>query len=84
MSPVTLEASLARLYTDTAARETFLADPAGEAKKAGLDEADVIALRSVDAAGLRMAATSYANKRAQHRRPKKKLTEALMGWLARR
>jgi hypothetical protein len=84
MSAMTLEAYLARLYTDAAARERFLADPVGEARQAGLDEADAIAMRDIDQAGLRMAATSYANKRAQHRRPKKKLTDALMGWLGRR
>ena len=80
MSFTTLEAYLARLYTDATARENFLADPETEARNAGVSDADVVALAGFDKAGLRMAATSYANKRAQHRRPRQSLYDALAGW----
>ena len=66
MSPVSLEAFLAKLYTDGPARARFLADPANEARSAGLGEADVIALCGTDRAGLCMAAASYARKREQY------------------
>ena len=84
MSAVSLETYLARLYTDALARQHFLADPAGEAHRAGLSIADACALQAIDKAGLRMAATSFANKRAQHRRPRQSLYAALTGWWANR
>jgi hypothetical protein len=73
MSGIAIEAYLARLYADPAARETFLADPVSAARAAGLGEGEANSLRDIDRAGLRMAAASYAHKREQHRRPK-------MGW----
>ena len=84
MSSTTLEIYLARLYTDAPARENFLADPEIEARNAGLSDADAIALAGFDKAGLRMAATSYANKRAQHRRSRQTFFDALAGWWANR
>ena len=84
MSSVSLEAYLARLYTDAIARQNFLAEPAGEAHRAGLSNADASALQAIDKAGLRLAATSFANKRAQHRRPRQSLYDALTGWWANR
>lgn len=84
MSSTTLEVYIARLYTDATARENFLADPDTEARNAGLSDADAVALAGFDKAGLRMAATSYANKRAQHRRPRQTLYDALAGWWANR
>ena len=81
MNSLALETYLATLYTDAAARASFLADPLRAARDAGLSEDDANALRKVDRAGLRMAAASYAHKRAQHRRPKKKLGEWLRSWL---
>ena len=84
MNATSLEAYLARLYTDAIARQDFLADPVGEAHRAGLSDADACALQTIDKAGLRMAATSFANKRAQHRRPRQSLYEALTGWWANR
>jgi hypothetical protein len=57
------EAFLARIYTDRAARERFLADPEGEARRAGLSPREVAALASVDRAGLALAAESFALKR---------------------
>ncbi len=84
MNSTTLEIYLARLYTDAPARENFLADPETEARNAGLSDADAIALAGFDHAGLRMAATSYANKRAQHRRLRQTLYDALAGWWSNR
>ena len=60
-----LEAYLARLYTDAAARDAFLADPRGEARRAGLAEDDVAALEAIDRTGLELAAASFAHKRAR-------------------
>jgi hypothetical protein len=81
MSQAVLETYLARLYSDAALRESFLADPEGAAREAGLGPSDASALKSIDRAGLEMAAASYAHKREQHRRPKKKLHEWLLAWL---
>jgi hypothetical protein len=80
MNSVALEAYLAKLYTDAAAREFFLLDPVNAARNAGLTDAEAESLRTIDKAGLRMAAASYAHKRAQHRRPKKPLHEYLWSW----
>jgi len=61
-----LEVFLARLYTDEPLRAAFLAEPAGVARRAGLDEDAVQALARIDRDGLRLAADSYAAKRAAH------------------
>ena len=81
MSAVSLEAYLARLYTDDALRIDFLADPPRVAREAGLSAEDVDALVNIDRAGLQMAADSYAWKRKQHRRPKKTLGELMLDWV---
>ncbi|MBL8524466.1 MAG: hypothetical protein JNN20_12315 [Betaproteobacteria bacterium] len=78
MSRITLEVYLARLYTDAVARETFLSDAETAARAAGLSEEDIDSLRTIDRAGLRMAADSYASKRAHHRRPKPSFGERLL------
>jgi len=69
-----LEAYLARLYLDAAARRAFAADPRGAAARAGLDETDVAALEQIDHAGLELTARSLQAKREA--RPRR-------GWLAR-
>jgi hypothetical protein len=69
-----LEAYLARLYLDAAARRAFAADPRGAATRAGLDERDVAALEQVDRVGLELTARSLRAKRAT--RPRR-------SWLAR-
>ena len=66
MSSPELEGFLAHLYTDAFAREQFLQDPMSAALQAGLGEPDVRALEAIDRIGLRMAAHSYAHKRAGH------------------
>ncbi len=81
MSSPALESLLAKLYTDAEARARFLADMRREAERAGLSEAEAIALVDIDRTGLQMAAASYAHKRAQHRRPRPGLVEAVAGWV---
>ncbi|HEX6096482.1 MAG TPA: hypothetical protein VF432_09180 [Thermoanaerobaculia bacterium] len=63
---MTLEAFLARLYVDDAFRARFLADPAGEATRAGFDAATAERLANIDRVGLQLAAESFARKRARH------------------
>jgi uncharacterized protein len=58
-----VEALLAALYVDRAARERWLADPDGESLMAGLDEPARAAVRALDRAGLELAAASFAHKR---------------------
>lgn len=58
-----IEAVMARLFVDAAARARFLADPDGEAARAGLDAEAREAVRRVDRPGLELAAISFARKR---------------------
>jgi len=81
VSSPALEAFLARLYTDDDARKRFLADVRGEAGRAGLSDAEADALAAIDRTGLRMAAASYAHKRAQHRRPPASLAKMIGAWV---
>jgi len=72
MSSRTLESYLALIYTDAAARARFNADPAGEARLAGLSGEESAALARCDRVGLEMAAASFGHKRARYgkrRRP---------------
>ncbi|HEX4859204.1 MAG TPA: hypothetical protein VFV17_09300 [Usitatibacteraceae bacterium] len=64
MNGTRLEAFLARLYADREALNLFLRAPEDAMREAGLDEIECAAMRSADVVGLRMAARSYANKRA--------------------
>jgi len=66
MSAARLEAFLAKIYVDEDSRERFLADPRGEAAKAGLSEREIGALERIDRAGLILTAQSLQKKR---RRP---------------
>jgi hypothetical protein len=63
MSTARLEAFLARIYLDAEARARFLADPRGEAMRAGLAEREVSALEKIDRVGLELAAQSLKHKR---------------------
>jgi uncharacterized protein (UPF0276 family) len=66
---LTFEAYLARLYVDAPARARFLADPSGEAGRAGLPPAACEALVRFDRVGLELAARSFEHKRRhKHRR----------------
>ncbi len=63
MSSTELEVFLARVYTDAKLRARFLADPSGEARRAGLVEEQCRALEDVDRVGVEMAARSFEKKR---------------------
>jgi uncharacterized protein (UPF0276 family) len=62
-APAALQAFLAQLYVDAAARERFLADPRREAQRRGLDGVAVDALAQIDRSGLELAAHSFDIKR---------------------
>lgn len=57
-------AFLTRLYVDEGTRARFLADPRGEAIRAGFDPHACEALAGIDRAGLELAARSFEKKRA--------------------
>ena len=64
MSGSRFEAFLARIYVDQKAREKFLADPRGEATRAGLTAPEIEALVNIDREGLEFLAHSLEHKRA--------------------
>lgn len=68
MSSPALEAFLARIYTDGHVREKFLADPRGEALRAGLSESEVTAMERIDRAGLELTVRSLNHKRQRRSR----------------
>lgn len=68
MSTPRLEAFLAKIYVDEDARRRFLADPRGEALRAGLNDADVAALETMDLVGLELTVRSLTHKRAGRRK----------------
>lgn len=59
----TLERFLAAIYIDAERRRRFLADPVGEATRAGVEAGLCVALSRIDRTGLQMAAGSFARKR---------------------
>lgn len=65
MSGSRLEVFLAKIYVDEAAREKFLADPRGEAVRAGLRPEEIDDLVNIDRDGLELLAHSLKHKRAQ-------------------
>lgn len=65
MDAMRLEAFLARVYTDPAALELFLADPAEAARAAGLSTGEAQALAAWDHEGARMAAAGFQAKRSR-------------------
>jgi hypothetical protein len=67
MSTARFETFLARIYVDAEARTRFLADPRGEAMRAGLAEQEVTALEKIDRVGLELAAQSLQHKRRRFR-----------------
>ncbi len=66
MSSPSLEAFLARLYTDEVMLAAFLADPAPLLARSTLSETERAALRGIDRTGLILAARSFSAKRARH------------------
>ena len=63
MSATRFEAFLAKIYVDERARARFLADPSGEATKAGLAPLEVEALERIDRVGLDLISKSLERKR---------------------
>jgi len=68
MSTPLFEAFLAKLYVNERARAEFLADPRGEAMRAGLTEPEAEALARIDLVGLDLIAQSLERKRSRHSR----------------
>lgn len=62
MSDSGLEAFLARIYVDEKTRAKFLADPRGEATKAGLTAQQVEDVVKIDREGLELFAHSLKRK----------------------
>jgi hypothetical protein len=75
---MSVEDFLARLYTDADLLRRFLADRAGEARKAGLAEFEIAAMGEADGVGLQMAAASYAHKRDGRSPRRRGLIRAIM------
>jgi hypothetical protein len=67
MSDSRFETFLAKIYVDEDARAKFLADPRGEAMKAGLTEQQVEDVVKIDRDGLEMFAASLKRKKQSHR-----------------
>lgn len=65
MSGSRFETFLAQIYVDDTARERFLADPRGEATRAGLRCDEIDDLVNIDREGLELFAHSLKHKRAQ-------------------
>ena len=67
MSDSHLESFLARIYVDETTRAKFLADPRGEALKAGLTTEQVEDIVKIDRDGLELFAASLKNKKQGRR-----------------
>lgn len=67
MSDSRFESFLARIYVDEEARVKFLADPRGEAMKAGLTAQQIEEVVKIDREGLEMFAASLKRKKQNHR-----------------
>ncbi len=83
MSAERLEGFLARIYVDEETRARFLADPRGEAAKAGLNEREIVAIENIDLVGLELAARSFARKRAYKETHRHGPVARLRTWLRR-
>ena len=70
MSAIGLEAFLARLYTDSALRSSFLADPRLTCAGYDLTPVEIEALAAADRDGMILAARSIAVKRETYLRPR--------------
>ncbi|HZN08236.1 MAG TPA: hypothetical protein VFB65_15680 [Pyrinomonadaceae bacterium] len=66
MSDARFEEFLARIYVDEDARAKFLADPRGEASRAGLTAQQIDDVVKIDREGLEMFAASLKRKKQSH------------------
>lgn len=71
MNESRLEVFLAKIYVDQTAREEFLADPRGEALRAGLAPHEIDDVVTIDRDGLELFARSLEHKRAHKHGHKK-------------
>lgn len=71
MSSPAFEAFLVRIYVDAKCRARFLADPRGEAEKAGLTRQECDALQKIDRVGLELTARSFERKRNRFQKRKR-------------
>jgi hypothetical protein len=81
VSARSVEAFLARLYTEAPLRASLVADPRATAVAAGLSDDEASAFAAIDRVGLELAAESYARKRAAHRGPRQAWLRRVCGWL---
>ncbi len=79
MALAEVQKALARLFTDKAAREAFLADPQSAAATLGLDKADATLLSTMAPQELRRFSASLASKRALDARKWTPLVAAALG-----
>jgi hypothetical protein len=75
-----VEKLMARLFTDAASRERFVADPATVAKEAGLSAEETEAVLRIDLRDLATAARSYDHKRRSQRRSEFPLRDWWRAW----
>jgi hypothetical protein len=66
MTDSRFETFLARIYVDQEARAKFLADPRGEAMKAGLTPQQIDDVVNIDREGLDLFARSLERKKQGH------------------
>jgi hypothetical protein len=71
MNGSALESFLASIYVDSAARARFIADPSGEAIRAGLSPEECASLASLDRNNLELVALSLSHKREAKQRARK-------------
>lgn len=71
MNGSALESFLASIYVDCATRARFIADPSGEAMRAGLSPEECASLASLDPNNLELVARSLAHKRQAKQRARK-------------
>ena len=75
-----VEKLMARLLTDRASRERFVADPATVAKEAGLSAEETEAVLRIDLRDLATAARSYDHKRRSKHRSELPLRDWWRAW----
>lgn len=73
------QSALARLYTDTALRERFFADPQGTGAALGLNDQEVRRLAQVSAQQVHFVARALVNKRLNEARKLLPLTTQVLG-----
>jgi hypothetical protein len=81
MSAHEMERTLARLYTDSGFRHTFLCDPSVALGALDLTANEKADLAGMDRAGLVMAAASYQHKRGRRARGRREVRKRLVRWI---